>query len=294
VLQPSVIYHGIFGSGFFQKLYTREPSFALMVCTSLQFHLFATLPLFVLSAWWIDVLPFALLALTLTLGVCGAASMQASLPRDRMRIWSRPLVALLFFLQPIVRGWARYKRGMLAETRKVSRAHARAGPGPASNPFCFWAHGAERFAFIDELQREFAHIGWEPRLDSGWDSFDMEMATNRWSAAQLTTVHEELSEGRRFFRCRIDTRSSWSSRLLATIVGVASVVAVSIWRESWPWIWFALVSIPLVLLFIAGEEGTQCEEIASAVTVVARRLGFHDWTGELSQTPAAPVRSRSP
>ena len=36
------------------------------------------------------------------------AAAQAELPKKKRRPWSRPLVALLFFLQPIGRGWARY------------------------------------------------------------------------------------------------------------------------------------------------------------------------------------------
>ena len=277
VLQPAVIYHGVFGSGFFQKLYTREPSFALMVCTSIQFHLFVTLPLFVLAAWWIDFLPFALLALALTAGVCVAASVQASVPADRARFWSRPLVALLFFLQPIVRGWARYKRRMLAPPKKAALQRVSIEHVPTSNPFCFWARGAERFPFINELQREFARMGWEQRLDSGWDSFDLEIITNRWSAAQLATVHEELSQGRRFFRFRIDTRSSWLSQVLVAVAAVGSVIAVSLLRETYPYVWFTLVLIPLTLLFVAVQEGAQTEDVASVVAVAARRAGFNEW-----------------
>src|SRR5216117_1481913 len=108
-LQRQIVYHGLFGSGFFQKLYTPEPAFLLMFCTSLEYHVLITLPLLVLSASIYPLLPVALTSLLISLGVCAIAAAQARLPKKKQRAWSRPLVALLFLLQPIVRGWARYK-----------------------------------------------------------------------------------------------------------------------------------------------------------------------------------------
>ena len=289
VLQRAVIYHGVFGSGFFQKLYVREPSFALMIFTSLQFHLLITLPLFIAASWWINFLPVALLTLGLSLGICGTAGMQAALPANRTRAWSRPLVALMFFLQPLVRGWARYKRRLLVARPKTSPRHIEILSAQFTNPICFWSRGAERYGLIDAVQRELAQSGWEHRIDSGWDSFDVEIATNRWSTAQLTTVHEELAGGRRFFRCRIDTHPSWTSRLLITIVALASSFAVVLFRDALPYVWFAFAVIPMALLFVATEERAQSEAIASLVAVVARQLGLELWKGERGHHgPQAP------
>src|SRR6185503_18355157 len=58
--------------------------------------------------------PIAIIALALPLGVCALAGAQAVLLKNKTEWWSRPLVALLFFLQPIVRGLARYQ-GRLAQ-----------------------------------------------------------------------------------------------------------------------------------------------------------------------------------
>ncbi len=291
VLQRAVIYHGVFGSGFFQKLYAREPSFALMVFTSLQFYAFVTLPLLFLASWWIGFLPVAFLALGLSVGVSVVAGMQASLPADRTRVWSRALVALMFFLQPLVRGWARYKRHLLVAQPKRSPGHFETAATTFTNPFCFWSRGTERYAFIEAVQLELAPSGWEHRIDSGWDEFDVEITTNRWSTARLTTVHEELAAGRRFFRCRLDTRSSWTSWLLITLLALASSFAVLLFREQLPYVWFALALVPMALLFVATEERDQSEAIAALVATAARRLGFEDWHGEPSQHPASITAS---
>jgi len=84
-----------------------------MLCTTLEYHLLITLPLWLLSLTFHYLLPLAVTSLGISLGVCIAAGAQADLPKNKRHWWSRPLVAMLFFLQPIVRGWARY-RGRLS------------------------------------------------------------------------------------------------------------------------------------------------------------------------------------
>src|ERR1017187_4229433 len=117
LLRPPIIYRGLFGSAGFQFLYASQPAFNLMVCTTLEYHVLVALPLWVMSVTFHLLLPMAIASLLISLGVCVAASAQAVLPRNRRRWWSRPLVGMLFFLQPIVRGWARYQgRLMLRPT----------------------------------------------------------------------------------------------------------------------------------------------------------------------------------
>jgi hypothetical protein len=281
LLQSAVIYHGVFGSGFFQKLYAREPSFALMFCTSLQFQLFVTLPLLLAGSWFTTVFPVAIAALVVSFSVCIAAASQASIPTNHKRIWSRPLIALLFFLQPLVRGWARYKSRLHVTHTRISRE-----PTPKvllyeGDHLCFSSRrGIERYTFIEAIRQHFDRAGWQHRLDSGWDEFDIEIATSRWAAAQLTTVHEELSQGRRFFRCRIDTRSSWWTRLLMSLLVLVCCVAVIFFRDEQPFIWFALALLPMALLFFADEQRFYCRQIAARIAIVAHELGLVPWTGE--------------
>src|SRR6185436_19072359 len=65
--------------------------------------------LLVLAVPFRFLLPLGIASLLLPLSVCVAAASQAKIPKNKNRFWSRPLVALLYFLQPIVRGWARYE-----------------------------------------------------------------------------------------------------------------------------------------------------------------------------------------
>src|SRR5436305_13142038 len=91
-----------------------------MFCTSLEYYAFVTLPLFVFSAPFRFLLPMPMASLAMSLAVCVAAAIQAELPPNRSRPWSRPLVGWLFFLQPIVRGWARYQARLELQPRSWS------------------------------------------------------------------------------------------------------------------------------------------------------------------------------
>ena len=280
VLQRSVVYHGVFGSAFFQKLYTRDASFALMVCTSLQFHVFVIAPSLIVAGWQASLLPLAALALFLPVAVCVGAAAQAELPPDRTRWWSRPLVALLFFLQPIVRGWARYKRRLVLVPAGRRATESESVPMLSGSSVCFWSQNHERYTLMAALQQKLLQDGWEHRIDSGWDEFDFEIVTKRWSIARITTVQEELAQGRRFFRCRIDTRASWTSRALFVLVMVAACCCAALLREEQPYAWFALAAIPFVLLFVALEENAHANEVAALIGGVAERLGLREWKGE--------------
>src|SRR5207244_4193757 len=74
ILQRPVIYHGLFGSGFFQMLYTPEPASLLMFCTSLEYHVLITLPLLVLSVSIYPLLPVALASLSISLAIFAVAA----------------------------------------------------------------------------------------------------------------------------------------------------------------------------------------------------------------------------
>src|ERR1051325_2300287 len=142
-IRPPMIYQGWFGSGFFQTLYTPAPSFALMLVTSFEYHVLITLPMIVLAAMIRPLAPTAAGVLLLPIAVCVAAAWQADIPQNKRRFWSRPLVALLFFLQPIVRGWERYKgrldapRSRLA-ARENLESLARLGKEQAFHQVQYW------------------------------------------------------------------------------------------------------------------------------------------------------------
>ena len=99
-LRAPVIYHGLFGSAGFQKIYTSAPATTLMLCTTLEYYLFVSLPLWILSEMSRYLMPVAIASLLLPAGICALAGAQAALPKNKIKWWSRPLVALLSLCSP--------------------------------------------------------------------------------------------------------------------------------------------------------------------------------------------------
>lgn len=276
LVRRNIIYHGIFGSGFFQKLYAPQPAHVLMLCTSLEYHAVVILPLLALSLSFPMLLPPALTSLALSLGICVTAAAQADLPPNKTRWWSRPLVAWLFFLQPIVRGFARY------QTRLNLQFKAKDGTTPARRSYgglalraqlCFWSlAGVDRLAFLRRLLEQMDELHWEKHLDTGWDPHDVEIVRSRWTQLRLTTAGEYLSGGRMFLRCRI--AAEWS--LLAKIAFVATftilLLLIDNLADVQPWIWMALPLLPLMAWFFDDEKQFHQAVVTDLVEQAAAEL----------------------
>lgn len=249
LLRQSVIYHGVFGSGFFQRLYTPDPFEPILLCTALGYHVLVTLPLLVLSAYATTLLPVALASLAVSLGACIAAGGQAGLPRARQRLWSRPLVAFLFFLQPIVRGWARFKwRLCLRERASLPALVPAPVSGKTSGEFAFWTQASDagdRYQFLSQAMRRLAASGWRTDAVTGWTRHDLRISAGSWVRLQLTTATEDLGHNQRTLRCRVET--SWSLAAWLVFIAAALLVLVLLqWRTQMPWVWMSLLLLPLV------------------------------------------------
>jgi cellulose synthase/poly-beta-1,6-N-acetylglucosamine synthase-like glycosyltransferase len=274
-----VIYHGLFGAGFFQKLYSPAPAHGLMLCTSLEYHVLITLPLAVLSVAVPPLLPLLSTSMSITLGVCIAAAAQADLPRRKRRWWSQPLIALLFFLQPIVRGWSRYQWRLIVgpqRKKRVSREalalHRRTG-GDLGAIF----YGAEkevpRFQFLDHAIHKLEEDGWQTKLDTGWTDHDVEIYGQRWARLRLTTAREVV-EGRTVMRCRLHANWSLRAKLVFWALLGAELALVGLLGNIQPWLWMILLTVPLAGWFLEQEKRNLQAMIAVALTNAANELGM--------------------
>src|SRR5262249_34790029 len=144
----------------------------LMLCTTLEYHILVTLPLWIFSVVFHHLLPVAITSVLISVGVCIAAGAQAALPRKKSRWWSRPLVALLFFLQPIVRGWARYQGRLLLRPMPLGETLDSVALRESKQPLTglqYWsADPINRFAFVAEILRRLDRLGWPNKSDIGW------------------------------------------------------------------------------------------------------------------------------
>jgi O-antigen biosynthesis protein len=259
VRRPS-IYRGRFASAGFQTLHPFDPAVTLMVCTTLEYHVLVTLPLWVLSVTFHALLPVAITSLLISIGVCVAAGAQAALARQKTRWWSRPLVATLFFLQPITRAWARYQGRLLVRptpqaARQSLDSIALRESKLSLHEVQYWAEKRiDRLAFAADLVNALDQQGWPNRADIGWSEYDVEIYDTRWSRLQLATVAEEHAGGKQLIRCRL--RARWALRTKVafwSLCGVEFLIC-GFAGPRFPWLWLVLLTLPLFAWYIRRQQ----------------------------------------
>jgi O-antigen biosynthesis protein len=218
-----------------------------------------TLPLVALSSTFHWLFPLAIASLALSLTVCFVASAQASLPRNKRRWWSRPVVALLFFLQPIARGWARYQGQLgLQSTPPVKEtldSVAMRSNAKCLGELCYWGdQSVDRIQLVRDVIERFDREGWTNKSDIGWSEYDLEVRGNRWTRLQLTTVAEDYPRGRKMIRCRL--RAGWS--LPAKVAFWAALgfelLVIGVVGKWLPSLRLLLFSMPLFAWFLVREK----------------------------------------
>jgi len=260
LLGCSIIYRGVFGSAPFQTIYASEPAVMLMLLTTLEYHILITLPLAVLSVTFPYLLPVALASALASLSVCLAAGVQAALPRRKRRWWSRPLVALLFLLQPVARGFARYQNRLAlrlagdAARESLDSVALRDSPG-GLNEARYWAERRlERVDFVKRVLAELDRRGWPHRSDIGWSEFDVEIYGSRWSKLQLITAAEDHPRGRQMIRCRLHARWSLQAHLAFwSLLGLEAIV-VGYFGGWHKWLALLLLTLPLFAYFLHRQK----------------------------------------
>jgi glycosyltransferase involved in cell wall biosynthesis len=257
-LQAPVIYHGLFGSAGFQRIYAAEPASTLMFCTTLEYHLFVTVPMWVLSAVLHYFLPLAVASLLLPVAVCVIAACQAALPKSKVEWWSRPLVALLYFLQPIVRGAARYQgrlavRPLRMESQQSIDSLALSDSKRPLGEVQYWAEKRiERLDFVSSILKRLDQKNWPNRTDIGWSNHDVEIYGSRWSHLQLTTVAEDHPNRRQLIRCRLRPVWSLTSGIaFGMLLGFELLLIGWLWR---PWSWLLLLTMPLFVWLLWRDQ----------------------------------------
>jgi O-antigen biosynthesis protein len=262
-LRPAVIYRGLFGSAGFQTLYASEPALSLMLCTTLEYYVLVALPLGLLSVWFHYLAPLVFTSLLIPLGVCVAAAAQAPMPRAKRRPWSRPLVALLFFLQPLVRGWARYQgrlvvRRLPSAPRQTLDSVALRDSGLSLREAEFWSVAPiDRLAFVADCLRQLDLQGWPNRSDIGWSEFDVEVYGSRWTNVQLITVTEGRARDKYLIRCRLRARWSLLARVAFWTLAGCEVLLLGFLGTRLPWLYSLLLTLPACVWFLHRDKRTQ-------------------------------------
>jgi O-antigen biosynthesis protein len=272
-----VIYHGIFGEGFFQSIYPAPQSEVAAYLSSIEWFAL-TIFLFGLGIFLpaLRIVPYLMLGGTLcvALSYMVRASIEPKFDTARARL----LVMILAFVQPLVRGFSRYftwlhfKRTPASVIRAHEHLPERGRFAGGLSRRVFWSEqGRDRHYLLGEIFQLLDEEGWRYSTDSGWNEWDIQIYGNFWWSIVLQTVTEYHGGGKCLTRVRLRNR-------FVTTTIILNLIALSllIYRQlniSHVDLWF-LVPYFLFLVFLGTRARLLKSRVAELVDLAAHRAGL--------------------
>lgn len=191
-----IIYHGIFGEGFFQSIYPTPQSEVAAYLSSIEWFalmifLFG-LGIFVPS---LRIVPYLMLGGTFCVAI--SYMLRARIEPKFDTVAARLLVAFLAFAQPLVRGWSRYFTWLHFKRtpRAVISAHEHLPAGVevagGLRTRNYWNEdGKDRHSLLTSTLALLDEEGWRYSTDTGWNEWDIQIYGNFWWSITLQTVTE--------------------------------------------------------------------------------------------------------
>jgi hypothetical protein len=278
LIRAPIIYRGRFGSAGYQSVYAADPPLTLMICTTLEYYVLVLLPLGVLATVFHQLLPLAVVGLLIPVGVCVAAGAQAALAKAKQRWWSRALVALLFFFQPIVRAWARYQGRLLVHPTLIAPQQsldslALRDSQQRLGEAQYWAEQPiDRLGWTGAILARLDQHGWPNKADIGWSEYDVEVYDTRWCRLQLTTVAEDHPESKQLIRCRLRARWALRTKVAFWLLCGLELLLCGLLAGRQPWLWLVLLTLPLFAYFIHRQQ----RNLQSIITILLDEIA-REW-----------------
>jgi glycosyltransferase involved in cell wall biosynthesis len=290
-----VIYHGIFGEGFFQSIYPPPQSDVAAYLSSIEWFAL-TLFLFGLGIFLpaLRIVPYLMLGGTfcVALSYMVRASIEPKFDTARARL----LVMFLAFVQPLVRGfsryftWLRFKRTPASVIRRHEHLPERGRVSLSLSRRIFWSEeGRDRHYLLGAIFQLLDEEGWRYSTDSGWNEWDIQIYGNFWWSITLQTVTEYHGGVKCLTRVRLRDR-------LVTTTVIINLIALSIlvYRQlnvAHFDFWFVLAYL-LFLTFLGTRARALKRRVAELVDLAAHRAGLHRVLQKQKSAPAkAPVEA---
>src|SRR5205809_2587877 len=288
-----VIYHGIFGEGFFQSVYPRPQSEVAAYLSSVEWFAL-TIFLFGLGIFLpaLRIVPYLMLGGTF----CVALSYMVRAPIEPKfdTVHARLLVMLLAFAQPLVRGWSRsftwlhFKRTPVNVIRRHEHLPERVRAGGSLSRRIFWSEqGRDRHYLLGALFQLLDEEGWRYSTDTGWNEWDIQIYGNFWWSVTLHTVTEYHGAGKCLTRVRLRDR-------LVTTTIIFNLIALSllIYRQlniSHVDLWF-IIPYLLFVVFLGTRARLLKSRVAELVDLAAQRVGLQPVLsrGKIAGTDSRP------
>jgi O-antigen biosynthesis protein len=272
-----IIYHGVFGEGFFQSIYPTPQSEVAAYLSSIEWFAL-TVFLFGLGIFLpaLRIVPYLMFGGTLCVAI--SYMLRARIEPKFDTIPARLLVMFLAFAQPLVRGWSRYFTWLHFKRtpRGVIRAHenlpAPAMPRENMRRLVYWSEaGKDRHQLLTSVLSVLEEEGWRYSTDTGWNEWDIQIYGNFWWSIALQTVTEYHGG------LKTLTRAALRYRFVTTTV-IINLVALSIliYRQlnrSHIDLWSVIPYLCFVV-FLALRAGRLKLRVAELVDMAAHRIGL--------------------
>ena len=289
-----VIYHGIFGEGFFQSMYPTPQSEVAAYLSCIEWFAL-TLFLFGLGVFLpaLRIVPYLMLGGTLTVAL--SYMVRARIEPKFDTVPARLLVMCLAFVQPLVRGFSRYFTWLHFKRtpRSVISTHEQLPPSAVGR-------GLRRRVFWSEEDRDRHHLlgaifqlleeeGWRYSIDTGWKEWDIQIYGNFWWSTVLQTVTEDHGGGKKLTRVRLRSRFVTSTIIFSLIA--LSVVIYRQLHTSHLDLW-SVIPFCLFLVFLAMRARALKARVAELVDLAGHRAGLQRMTRRgLVVPPPVPVQA---
>jgi hypothetical protein len=239
-----IIYHGTFGTGLFQTIYRPCPAHWAMLPSTLEWHAVAA-ALGIASLFWLPAAfgLAAMLAMSVLVALLQAARARTTAEHDKLR--SRCVIAVLSYLQPLVRSWARYRTRLFAYGPPRAAITGNTTPREplpirGARTVAYWSEsGRDRTELLALVIAHLNDQGWGKTIDSGWSDWDLEIGCHLGTSVRVKTTQEDHGGGKRLIRVRYGLRLTGYVRVL---VGTAALgIAAAVFWRAWPLAAFSAV-----------------------------------------------------
>ena len=277
-LNRPIIYHGIFGDGFFQSIYPTPQSDIAAYLSSVEWFAL-TIFLFGLGIFLpsLRIVPYVMFGGTL----CVALSymVRARIEPKYDTIHARLLVMVLAFVQPLVRGWSRYFTWLHFKRTpsNVIRAHEtlpeNMGRSGGVRRREYWnEQGKDRHNLLGGIFQLLEEEGWRYSTDTGWNEWDIQIYGNLWWSVVLQTVTEYHGGPKCLNRVRIRSQLV-PTTVIANLIAVAVLIYRQLNSASHVDLW-TLIPYGIFLFFLYRRARVLKMRVAELVDLAAYRAGM--------------------
>jgi glycosyltransferase involved in cell wall biosynthesis len=292
-----IIYHGVFGNGFFQSIYPTPQSEIAAYLSSIEWFAL-TLFLFGLGIFApaLRILPYLMLGGTLCVAI--SYMLRARIEPRFDTIAARLLVMFLAFAQPLVRGWSRYftwlhfKRTPTAVIAKHEELPPGTVAGRSLRRRTYWSEeGVERNQLLDSIFQLLEEEDWRYSVDTGWKEWDALIYGNFWWSIIVQTVTEFHGGAKCLTRVRLGYR-------FVTTTVIINLVALTIifYRQlntSLTDLWLVIPYLAFVA-FLAVRARRLKARVAELVDLAAFRVRLQRLTRRVIAPKAEVQETREP